>query len=56
MYDVYDLYDLANVAGWEPCNLHDLGHLSWVGSVLKSSSTTSHKRYEVGLVLHDILL
>ena len=29
-----DLYDLAHVAGWEPCNLHDLGQVSWVGSVL----------------------
>ena len=27
------LYDLAHVAGWEPYNLHDLGRVSWVGSV-----------------------
>ena len=31
---IHDLYDLAHVAGWEPYNLHDLAHLSWVGSVL----------------------
>ena len=23
-----DLYNLAHVAGWEPYNLHDLGHVS----------------------------
>ena len=34
LYDLHDLYDLALVAGWEPYNLHDLGHASWVGSVL----------------------
>ena len=41
MYDdLYDdLYDdryddLAHVAGWEPHNLHGLGHISWVGSAL----------------------
>ena len=28
MYDLYDLYDLAHVAGWEPDNLPDLGHVS----------------------------
>ena len=33
MPDLYDLYDLAHVAGWEPCNLHDLGLVSWVGPV-----------------------
>ena len=27
------LRDLAHVAGWEPCNLRDLTHLSWAGSV-----------------------
>ena len=42
LYDLYDLYDLAHVAGWEPYNLHDLGHVSWVGSVLYRSCTTSH--------------
>ena len=42
MYDLYDLYDLAHVVGWEPYNLHDLGHVSWVGSVLNRSCTTSH--------------
>ena len=34
LYDLYDLYDLARVARWEPYNLQDLGHVSWVGSVL----------------------
>ena len=34
LYDLYDLYDLAHVAGWEPYNLHCLGRVSWVGSVL----------------------
>ena len=35
--DLYDLYDLAHVSGWESYNnLHDLGHVSWVGSVLKA--------------------
>ena len=28
------LYDLAHVSGWEPYSLHDLGHVSRVGSVL----------------------
>ena len=41
LYDLYDLYDLAHVAGWEPYNLHDLGHVSWVGIVLHRSCTTS---------------
>ena len=30
--------------GWEPYNLHDLGHVSWVGSVLYRSYTASHNR------------
>ena len=34
LYDLYDLYDLAHVAGWEPYNLHDLVHVSYVRSVL----------------------
>ena len=42
LYDLYDLYDLAHhVVGREPYNLHDLGHVSWVGSVLHRSCTTS---------------
>ena len=40
-YDLYDLYDLAHVAGWEPYNLHDPGHVPWVGSVLQRSCTTA---------------
>ena len=28
------LCDLAHVAAWEPHNMHDLAHVSWVGSVL----------------------
>ena len=43
LYDLYDLYDLARDAGWEPCNLHGLGHVSWVGSVLhRPCETFSH--------------
>ena len=42
LYDLYDLYDLAHVSGWEPQKLHDLGHVSWVGSVLYRSCTTYH--------------
>ena len=30
---VPDLYDLAHVTRWELQNLHDLGHVSWVGPV-----------------------
>ena len=37
-----DLYGLAHVAGWEPCKLHALAHVAWVGSVLYRSRTTSH--------------
>ncbi|CAM9942637.1 unnamed protein product, partial [Laminaria digitata] len=33
---------LAHVAGWEPYNLHDLTHVSWVGSVLYRSCTIYH--------------
>ena len=32
-------YDTAHAAEWEPYNLHDLGHLSWVWSVLHRSCT-----------------
>ena len=28
MYDLHDLYNLAHVAGWEPYNLRELGHVS----------------------------
>ena len=38
--DCQILYDLVHVAGWEPCILHDLAHVSWVGSVLYRSCTT----------------
>ena len=39
LYDQYDLYELhylfiAHVVACEPCNLHDLGHVAWAGSVL----------------------
>ena len=33
LYDLYDLYYVAHDAGWEPCNLRGLGHVSWVGYV-----------------------
>ena len=42
LYDLYDLHDLAHVAGWEPYNLHGLGRVSCVGSVLYRSCTTVH--------------
>ena len=41
LYDLYDLYDLPHVAGWEPYNLHDLGHFSCVGSALHRPCTTT---------------
>ena len=31
LYDMYDLYDLAHVTEWEPCNVHGLARVSWVG-------------------------
>ena len=40
--DLYDLYDPARVAGWEPYNLDDPGHVSWVGSVPYRCCATSH--------------
>ena len=42
LYDLYDLYDPADVAGWEPYNLRGLAHVSWVGSVLFRSYTTTN--------------
>ena len=39
---IRDLYELAHDAGWELCNLHDLGNVSWVGSELCRSCTTFH--------------
>ena len=41
--DLYDLYKLARVSGWEKDDLHDLARVSWVGSVLLRSCTTSRK-------------
>ena len=41
---MHDVYDLAHVAGWEPYNLHDLGHVSRVGPVLYRSCATSSQR------------
>ncbi|CAN0557913.1 unnamed protein product [Laminaria digitata] len=41
IYLFTDLYDLAHVARWGVYNLHDLGHVSWVGSVRYRSCTTS---------------
>ena len=40
--DLYDLYDLAHVAGWEPCILHDPGHIYWAQSALHRSCMTYH--------------
>ena len=36
-----DLYDLAHAAGWDPCDLHDLGRVSWVRCPLDGSCTAS---------------
>ena len=38
---LYDLYDPAHVAGWDPYDLQDLGHVAWVRSVLYRSCRTS---------------
>ena len=38
---LYDLYDLADFAEWESYSLHDLGRVSWVGSVPYRSCTAS---------------
>ena len=39
--DLYDLH-VDHVVGWKPHNLHDLGQVSCVGSVLYRSCTASH--------------
>ena len=39
-----DLYNLAHVRGWEPYHLHDLVHVSWVGSVLHICCTSQNGR------------
>ena len=39
-----DVYELAHDAGWESCSLHDLGHASWVGSVLHRTCTSHNGR------------
>ena len=49
---MHDVYDLAHVAGWEPYNLHDLGHVSWVGRGRHRSCTASHYGR---LDLHDVV-
>ena len=38
------VYDLAHVSEWGPYNLHDVGHVSWVGIVLRvcGSCTPPH--------------
>ena len=38
----WSVWSVAHIAGWGPYSLHDLGHGSWVGSVLYRSCTTSH--------------
>ena len=35
------VWSIAHVAAWEPYNLHDLGQVSWDGSVLYRSCTAS---------------
>ena len=40
---ISDLYDLTHVIDWERYiyTLHDLGHVSWVGSALHKSCPTA---------------
>ena len=45
-----DLYHLAHAAGWEPYNLHDLGQVSWVGSVLDRSCNTDPAHHILSLI------
>ena len=35
-----DMHDLAYVAGWEPFDLYDLAHVSWIGSELDRYRST----------------
>ena len=43
LYDLPCVIYVAHVAGWKQYDLHDLAHsISWVGSVLYRSCTTSH--------------
>ena len=45
-----DLYHLVRDSGWEPCNLHDLGYVHWVGSALRRSCTNISQR-QVGIYM-----
>ena len=48
-----DLYGLAHVIGWEPYDLHDLMHVSWVGSVLficRSCAASHSGRYMIYVI------
>ena len=51
----HDLYELDHVAVWEPYHLQDLGHVSWVGSVLHRSCTASHTG-RLEYTIDDVLL
>ena len=44
---------IAHVTWWELCNLHDLAHVSWAGSVPCRSWTTSHNGRR-GATAHDL--
>ena len=55
LYNLYDLYDLAHVAGWEPYNQHDLGHVHWVESVPYRSCTSISQNGGFGIYQVDCL-
>ena len=48
------MWDLAHVAGWEPCNLHGLAHVSWVGSVLPYRSCKASHKGRLGSAVDDL--
>ena len=54
LYDLYDLYGVAHAAGWESYNVHGLGHVSWVGSVLCRPFTTAGEELDDLPVGHDL--
>ena len=42
IYIICTRYDLAHVARWEPQNLYDLEHISWIRYVLHMSCAICH--------------
>ena len=47
-YDLHDLYDLAHVAGWERYNLHGLGPVPCVVSVLRVYADPAQRHTTAG--------